>query len=115
MTENNRAKGTKYEQMAADYLTEKEVEILCMNYRTRIGEIDIIAKDGKYIVFCEVKYRSNTKYGYPEEAVDYRKQNKIRSVARYYLMEKRYKDNTAIRFDVISILGKEIKHIKDAF
>lgn len=115
MTENNRKTGANYEELAAGYLTNQGIKILALNFRAKTGEIDIIAMDNTTLVFCEVKYRSNTKFGYPEEAVDYRKQAKIRKTAMYYMMSEHYSENMPVRFDVISILGTKIKHIKDAF
>ncbi len=115
MEQNKRTTGSQYEQLAARYLTDKGMQIIAMNYRCRSGEIDIIAMDGRTLVFVEVKYRSSTAYGYPEEAVDNRKQAKIHMVARYFLMDKRYNEETPIRFDVIAILGNQIKHIRNAF
>lgn len=112
---NKRSVGTKYEQLAAKYLTDNGLEILTMNYRCRIGEIDIVARNEDYLVFCEVKYRSNSNYGYPEEAVDARKQHKIKSTASWFLNENPSYFNDNIRFDVISILNNKITHIKDAF
>ena len=88
-----------------------------VNYKNQIGEIDVIAKDAEYIVFVEVKARASQKFGHPLEAIDARKQQKIRNVASIYLMKNK-KYNSPCRFDAISILGveqSEITHIKDAF
>lgn len=115
MTENKRTIGGEYEKLASEYLHNLGYQILTLNFRTRTGEIDIIAMDNNTLVFIEVKYRSSTKYGYPEEAVDYRKQIKIRKTAMYFMSNKKYSINTPVRFDVIAILGKKITHIKDAF
>ncbi len=112
---NKRVTGAQKEQLAADFLRKKGYDIYNMNFRCRIGEIDIIAGEDKYIVFCEVKYRNTTAYGYPEEAVNYRKQNTIRQVARYYMLINNIDMNTPVRFDVIAILGAELKHIRNAF
>ena len=60
---NKRKTGTEYEELAARWLIEKGYEILEKNYRCRIGEIDLIARDGRYLVFVEVKYRSDEKAG----------------------------------------------------
>ena len=89
--------------------------VIMRNYRSKKGEIDIVAQDGDYIVFVEVKYRKNDSYGYPEEAVDFKKQNRIRFTARQYLVHERLGVTVPVRFDVVAILGNEIKHIKDAF
>ena len=113
--ENKRATGGRYEEMAAAFLEEKGYQILERNYRERSGEIDLIARDGRYLVFVEVKYRRDTGSGYPEEAVNARKQARIRHAAAYYLYSRRYPSDTPCRFDVVSIPGTEIRLIADAF
>lgn len=112
---NNRKKGNEYEDKACEYLKSLKYEILDRNFHGRGGEIDIIARDGNFLVFAEVKYRSSLKYGYPQEAVDYIKQNRIRGTARDYIFQKAISFRYSVRFDVIAILGEEITHIKDAF
>lgn len=82
---NRRKIGQKHEELAAKYLEEKGYEILERNYRIRTGEIDLIARDDRYLVFVEVKYRKNLQMGDPLEAVDSRKQQQIYRTARYYL------------------------------
>ena len=80
------------------------------------GEIDIICKDGKYLVFVEVKYRSNSRFGSPEAAVTPVKQRQISRVALYYMKRYGYDPyNTPVRFDVIAVAENEIHHMKDAF
>ena len=61
--ENKRSMGSEYEKKAAEYLKASGCSICEMNYRCRFGEIDMIARDGKYLVFAEVKYRSDTGSG----------------------------------------------------
>lgn len=112
---NKRKVGGGYEEMAAAYLAEQGLAVLEKNYRDRRGEIDIIARDGRYLVFVEVKYRSNAKKGAPAEAVGYYKQQRIRATAAYYLYSHHLGENTPCRFDVISILGEYICQIRDAF
>lgn len=112
---NNRQTGSRYEDMAAAFLEQQGYEILIRNYRDRHGEIDIIAKDGRYLVFVEVKYRRDSKKGYPEEAVGFYKQQHIRHTAVYYLYSHGHAEDTPCRFDVVSILGTEIRLIQDAF
>ncbi len=113
--ENKRATGGRYEEMAAAFLQEKGYRILERNYRDRYGEIDLIARDGRYLVFVEVKYRHSSASGYPEEAVDSRKQARIRHAASYYLYSRHYPEDTPCRFDVVAILGSEVRLIADAF
>lgn len=114
MEKNKRKTGEIYEKVAAEYLSKKGYKILALNFYARMGEIDIIAKDGSTIVFVEVKYRKNTAYGYPEEAVIPSKIHKIRLTADYFLVKNKIED-VNVRFDVIAILDNNIKHIKDAF
>ena len=117
---NKRQTGAYYEQAAGHYLEQLGYEILEYNYRCRSGEIDIIARDGAYVVFCEVKYRADGRKGAPLEAVDSRKQNVIFRCAMYYLTEHHLED-VPCRFDVIGIQGKdgmkdaEVTYIKNAF
>jgi len=112
--ENKRQVGSKYEKFAGDFLEKQGYEILCYNYRCFFGEIDVIAKDGKTLVFCEVKYRSSEVGGNPLEAVDYKKQQILYKSAMNYLSYE-CKGEVPCRFDVIGFIGKEVIHVKDAF
>lgn len=113
---NNRQVGSRYESMAADYLISQGYEIVSRNYQNhRRGEIDLIARENGVIVFVEVKYRTTLKSGEPEAAVDGRKQQRIRNAARSYLYEHRLSMETPCRFDVVAVLGTEIRLIRDAF
>lgn len=105
---SKREVGTKGEQFAGQYLQELGYQILEYNYRCKKGEIDLIARDGDCLVFCEVKYRKNSGSGTPLEAVDIYKQRTLSSCALYYLMEHKLMD-TACRFDVIGIEGENEK------
>ena len=112
--ENKRAIGTEYEKLATRCLIDKGYTIVCNNYRCKTGEIDIIAELEGCIVFVEVKYKASTLYGYPREAVTYRKQQRILLAAKFYLRQyKKYE--VGCRFDVIEVLGKTITHIEAAF
>lgn len=110
--------GIEGEKLAADFLREKGYRIISRNFKTPIGEIDIIAEDGKTLVFVEVKTRSDNTFGQPFEAVNYRKREKLKKVALYYL-KNNCKKEASSRFDVLSIEingGKsKIEHIIDAF
>lgn len=112
--QTNKNKGNIGENKAVNYLVEKGYEILETNYKTKLGEIDIIAKDGERIVFVEVKARATARFGYPREAVNYYKQKTIQMVASMYLKSKRLL-NSYIRFDIIEILAGEITHLISAF
>ena len=111
---NTKIYGATGETLAKQYLIEKCYKILETNYETKIGEIDIIAKDKNTIVFVEVKARNSLIFGLPREAVTEQKQYKIQRVAQFYLMKTKNFDKP-IRFDVIEILGDMITHIENAF
>lgn len=110
---NNVEKGRIGEKIARRYLKLRLYKILETNYRRKTGEIDIIAKKGRYIIFVEVKYRKNINKGLPREAVTPFKQRQIKRTAEMYIMENNVKND--LRFDVIEILDKKIEHIKNAF
>ncbi|MBQ4536328.1 MAG: YraN family protein [Lachnospiraceae bacterium] len=112
---NKRQLGTDKERIAAEYLEKHGLEVLEKNFRGRQGEIDIVAKDGNYLVFTEVKFRSTTRLGSALEAVNYKKQCRICKVADYYRYKHRLGDDTMIRYDVVAIQGEEIIWIKNAF
>ncbi|GBD96573.1 MAG TPA: YraN family protein [Nitrospirae bacterium] len=109
--------GQKGEELAVKYLRKKGYKIIKQNFKTRIGEIDIIANDGGTLVFVEVKTRESIAYGMPFEAVNSYKRRKIANVALLYL--KKIKEVPPCRFDVVSLYydhGKpEFNLIKDAF
>ncbi|MCC8051093.1 MAG: YraN family protein [Clostridiales bacterium] len=112
---NKRAVGAEYEKLAVRYLEDHGYQILCRNYRCRMGEIDLIARHEGYLVFVEVKYRANGRDGSALEAVDTRKQQRIIRVARWYLMEKHIPESQSVRFDVVAFDGDEVRIVKDAF
>ena len=106
--------GRAGEKRAVEFLKEKGYKILDTNFKTHIGEIDIVAKDGLFTVFCEVKTRSSDAFGQPSDAVNHKKQEKYFMVATEYLRNKRLLDCPS-RFDVIEIENGQINHIIDAF
>ena len=108
---NNRRTGARYEQVAGAYLESQGYRILQYNYRCRQGEIDIVARDGEVLVFCEVKFRRDLSSGLPEEAVNYRKQRVISKCALHYLTVHGLSE-VQCRFDVIGILGggEDVEH-----
>lgn len=112
---NQRAVGAVYEKRAGAYLKQQGYELLEYNFCCRSGEIDLIARDGAYLVFVEVKYRRTPDGGNPLEAVDIRKQKKISRTAAYYCMTHGYGENTPCRFDVVAVLGENICVVKNAF
>ena len=106
--------GKKYEEEAVNFLKNLKYDIIEQNFKLLpIGEIDIIAKDKKTIVFVEVKYRKTKEFGTPAEFVTKSKQSKVIKTALCYIKQNKIKVD--IRFDVISICQAEIEHIKNAF
>ena len=109
------------EALAADYLRSKQYTIEKTNYRSRFGEIDLIASDGRFLAFVEVKLRRSAAFASAREYVDRRKQERIRLTAAIYL--SRNPTELQPRFDVIEIyaaegmntLCPEICHMEDAF
>lgn len=108
------------EEMACRYLESKGIQIIKRNFYAKSGEIDIIAKAGDTLLFCEVKTRFSADYGRASEFVDFRKQDKIRKTALYYTM----RDDIDMRFDVLEIYYHiagdcltvdKVNHIEDAF
>ena len=96
--------GRKGESIARDFLESKGYRVIKSNYRCPLGEIDFICEDGKTTVLVEVNTRSHTHAGAPEEAVHFRKQQKLYRVAQWYLNEIKYRGERPLRFDVVSIL-----------
>ena len=114
MKKFNSVRGKIGEDIAVAYLKKNGYKIIETNYRNKMGEIDIIACDKRFLVFLEVKSRSNNMFGLPREAADGRKQRKIRNSAMIFINQKRLFDKSA-RFDVIELIDDQITHIKDCF
>lgn len=112
---NKRQVGKEKEELAALFLRKNGCQIYEKNYRCKIGEIDLIAFDGEYLVFVEVKYRKDSRNGYPQEAVTLKKQRTVTKVALWYMMKKGWSNTLPSRFDVIAICGNEIVWHKNAF
>lgn len=111
---DKRSLGFEKEKGAAAFIKKKGYKILETNYLSRFGEIDIIAKHKKDIVFIEVKYRQSSFSGTPQEAVNHSKQQKIIKTSAVYIKEKKIKEN--VRFDIVAISGTgEIEIIESAF
>lgn len=111
---NSRIKGDCGEDAAVRYLLKRRYKIIDRNFKRATGEIDIVALDRNTLVFVEVKSRASEKFGAPSEAVDFKKQYKIAKTAQYFVHEKQvYALNK--RFDVIEIVGENLRHIKNAF
>jgi len=112
----NRELGQLGEKLAKRFLEERDYQIICQNFRSRQGEIDIIAKDkDETIVFVEVKTRTSLEFGNPAEAVDVNKIDHMIKTAKYYLYLNKIKEGN-LRFDVIEVFiykGRyRVNHIK---
>ena len=118
MTNRDQQFGEICEAIAVEHLKKHGYRILEQNYRTKFGEIDIIAKDKGAIVFIEVKARRSYRFGNPKWAITPKKQRKISMVALYYLKATKLRDVRA-RFDVVAIhpiqSDQSIEIIKNAF
>lgn len=117
---NKRSIGNIGEDIAVKWLVKnKNYNILDRNYSTGYGEIDIIAEDGKALVFIEVKFRNGTDFGYPYEAVNKNKQCRICKAALQYVQKKYNTADINIRFDVAEIIKKDgvyyIRYTENAF
>lgn len=107
--------GDKGEILAADFLRKKGFEIVARNYRYRHSEIDIIARKENWTIFVEVKTRSYSYYGHPEEFVDAQQARRIFEAAEEFIYSTNWLGH--IRFDIVSVkLGTapEIIHFEDA-
>lgn len=107
--------GNKGERLAAEFLSRKGYEIISKNYRHNHGEIDLIAQRNDWVLFVEVKTRTSTDFGEPEDFVDARKMNKIYEAAEEWIYSNDWRGH--VRFDIISVkLGPEpiIEHFEDA-
>lgn len=114
---SNIEKGKKGERLAREFLFHNGYTILEYNFRNKIGEIDIIAYKDNILIFIEVKSRTNLNYGYPYEAVNYKKQKKIINTSISYIKYKNIK-NKQLRYDIIEVYltnPSKINHIEDAF
>jgi TIGR00252 family protein len=101
----NKIVGNIGENMAADILEQQGYEVIARNYTCKLGEVDIIAMDikDKVLSFIEVKTRTNSKYGYPAQAISNDKIRHIKNVANYFLREHRDFQCYSARFDIVEI------------
>jgi putative endonuclease len=106
--------GIAGEQQACEFLKTKGYTIVDRNFRSRFGEVDIIARLGEDLVFAEVKTRNSRAFGRPSESVGWKKQQRIRKTALYYLMLHPSAEAN-IRFDVVEVEKTGITHIENAF
>ncbi len=112
--------GRTGEELAQAFLTRHGYRILDRNFHTRWGELDIVARERKDVVFVEVKTRTDTDFASPEESVNFTKQEHLRRAAELWLAEKNPQPLPLCRFDVVTVTFKNgapplIEHFKEAF
>ena len=114
--------GVTAEQKAAEHLRRQGLKLIARNYNMPGGEIDIIAREGKTLVFVEVRFRRSARFGSAQESINLQKQQRIIRAASHYLQENRLWDKIACRFDTICISfnsaspsGLDISWQKNAF
>ncbi len=119
--DSRKLSGAWGEALAGEYLRKKHYQLVAWNYRSRFGEIDLIARNRNYLVFVEVKLRKSADFAMAREYVDRRKQARIRLTASYYLSV--HPTRLQPRFDVIEIYAPQgmeterpsIRHLENAF
>ena len=112
--------GAHHETVAAEYLQSQGLFILHRNFRTRMGEIDLIGQHNQDLVFVEVRYRKNDDFGGAKASVDRTKQQKIIKTAKFFLQTREWANQLPCRFDVVAIsqrkeAEKQLEWIQDAF
>ena len=107
------ASGGAAEEAAARFLEREGLAIVSRNYRTRFGEIDLIARDGATLVFVEVRLRSSERFGGAAQSIDSRKKARLAAAARQFLA--RFRHEPACRFDVVTLDGGAPKWMRGAF
>jgi putative endonuclease len=112
MKKQSRELGKEGEAMARQHLESKGYTFIEQNYRYKRGEIDLIMQKEGTLVFVEVKRRSGSAFGYPEEMVSESQAAKLLETAEAYLEACGHQG--PIRFDIVAILGKQIRHFEDA-
>jgi len=119
LTMTRRDLGKFGEDTASAFLRSKGFTIVERNFRQRVGELDIVARQGDDLVFVEVRTTSSDRYGLPQESITPAKVKKLRQLAQSYLLSRSVSSEQNIRFDVVAILrvnGQvDINHIENAF
>lgn len=105
--------GGAAEEAAARHLAREGLRLVARNYRTRAGEIDVIAQDGATLVFVEVRLRTSARFGGAAASIDWRKRMRIAAAARHFLA--RLGREPACRFDVVTLDGDKVEWLRGAF
>ena len=116
---NRKKLGSEGEQIALTFIKKRGFKILSTNYRSPVGEVDIIAAKKNLISFIEVKTRQSSHFGHPEEAIRRKKMKRIIRTAQHYLVTHNLYDKVTVRFDVLSLVKKDasfdVEYFKNAF
>lgn len=117
MKQQNYSKGQKGEAAAREYLEEKGYRLIMASYTCKIGQIDLVMEDRGWLVFVEVKYKTDDRFGTPEEMLGRGKLAQVKRVANWYLMENKEmkRKYEKYRIDAVCILGEEIKHYQNIY
>lgn len=112
-------KGKRAESIALKHLKKAGLKLIHNNFYCKLGEIDLIMKDKKTIVFVEVRYRKSDHYGSSVESIDRRKQKRLARAAQFFIISKKWPQNMPYRFDIVGLSGDlitpSIQWIKNAF
>lgn len=108
------ATGSRNEELAASFLVRRGYVVVERNYKTKLGELDLVARQGTTLVFVEVRSRATDQFGSALEAVGWSKQRRVSRMAKMYLAARRPRFDEC-RFDVVAITGDRIELVKDAW
>lgn len=115
MPDGRRALGARGEAAVADWYLARGYEVVARNWSCREGELDLVVRNGRAFVFCEVKTRTTDAFGVPAEAVTREKQLRLRRLAARWLEDDAPMRAKEIRFDVAAVLGEDVEVIEGAF
>jgi putative endonuclease len=120
MADLRRQRGTQAEQLAADYLKARGIEIVARNFTCRAGELDLVCLDHEVVAIIEVRQRCSQEFGGALQSVSWRKQRNIIRATRYFLQRQADWQGRALRFDVFAVQGPpdgvhQLIWVKDAF
>jgi putative endonuclease len=115
LPDGRRSLGQRGEEAVAAWYEARGYEVVVRNWRCREGELDLVVREGRRFVFCEVKTRSTDAFGAPVEAVTRTKQMRLRRLAAKWLENDAPLRPTDIRFDVASVLGGAVEVLEGAF